>query len=81
MSGLSPPPYRLVPELDPSPRTVTQEVLFQLARIPGAVHRDTLAEAAGTSPDYAGRVLSRLVKTGHVARVGRGTYKLSRNVK
>ena len=50
-----------VADLDTSTRTVTQEVLFQLARIPGAVHRDTLAEADGTSPDYASRVLSRLV--------------------
>ncbi|OZC03107.1 hypothetical protein [Rubricoccus marinus] len=62
-------------------RTVTQEVLFQLARIPGAVHRDDLAKAAGTTPDYAGRVLGKLVQTGHAARVGRGTYKLTRNVK
>ena len=65
---------------DSDTRTVTQEILFHLARIPGAVHRDTLAEAAGTSKDYAGRVLSNLVETGHAARVGRGTYKLSRNV-
>ncbi len=65
---------------DPEARTVTQEVLFQLARIPGAVHRDDLARAADTTPDYAGRVLGKLVKTGHAARVGRGTYKLTRNV-
>lgn len=60
--------------------TVTQTVLYHLARIPGAVHRDTLAEAAGTSPSYAGRVLGGLVRRGRVARVGRGLYKLSVNV-
>ena len=59
-------------------RSIPQSLLFHLARIPGAVHRDTLAEAAGTSQDYAGRVLSRMVRSGRVARVGRGTYRLSR---
>ena len=61
--------------------TVTQTVLYHLARIPGAVHRDTLAEAAGTTPDYAGRILGELVQRGRVARVGRGLYKLSANVR
>lgn len=61
--------------------SVTQTVLYHLARIPGAVHRDTLAEAAGTTPDYAGRILGQLVKRGRVARVGRGLYKLSVNVR
>ena len=61
--------------------TVTQTVLYHLAQIPGAVHRDTLAEAAGTTPDYAGRILGQLVQRGRVARVGRGLYKLSVNVR
>lgn len=60
------------------PNTVTQELLFHLARIPGAVHRDKLAEAVGTSKDYAGRKLSELVRTGRVERVGRGKYNLTR---
>ena len=61
---------------DFTPQSVTQTLLFHLARMPGAVHRDQLAEAAGTSKEYAGRVLSRLVKRGRVERVGRGTYDL-----
>ena len=56
--------------------SVTQELLFHLARTPGAVHRDKLAEAVGTSKDYAGRMLSELVRWGRVKRVGRGTYNL-----
>lgn len=63
-----------------SDRSVPQTLLFHLARIPGAVHRDQLAEAAGTSKDYAGRVLSRMVRSGRVTRVGRGRYQLTRNV-
>lgn len=59
------------------PGTVTQTLLYHLARMPGAVHRDRLAQAAGTSKDYAGRVLSRLVERGRVRRVGRGTYDLA----
>ena len=61
-----------------TPSSVTQELLFHLARTPGAVHRDQLAEAAGTSKDYAGRLLSELVRLGRVERVGRGTYNLVR---
>ena len=61
--------------------TVTQTVLYHLARIPGAVHRDTLADAAGTTPSYAGRILGKLVRRGRAARVGRGLYKLSVNVR
>lgn len=57
--------------------SVTQTLLYHLARTPGAVHRDQLAEAAGTSKDYAGRMLSKLVKRGRVERVGRGTYDLA----
>jgi DNA-binding IclR family transcriptional regulator len=64
-----------------SDRTVSQALLFHLARLPGAVHRDTLAKAAGTSRDYAGRVLSRMVRSGRVTRVGRGKYRLTRFVK
>lgn len=56
--------------------SVTQNLLYHLARIPGAVHRDRLAEAVGTSKDYAGRMLSKLVRRGRVERVGRGTYDL-----
>jgi DNA-binding IclR family transcriptional regulator len=56
--------------------SVTQDLLFHLAKTPGAVHRDTLAKAVGTSEDYAGRLLSGLVRRGRVARVGRGTYNL-----
>ena len=59
-----------------SPSSVAQTLLYHLARTPGAVHRDRLAELAGTSKDYAGRVLSGMVKRGRVARVGRGTYDL-----
>ena len=62
----------------PSFSSVTQDLLYHLARIPGAVHRDKLARAAGTSTDYAGRVLSELVRMGRVERVGRGTYNLAR---
>ena len=61
-------------------RSVPQVLLFHLARIPGAVHRDTLAAAADTSRDYAGRVLSTMVKSGRVTRVGRGTYQLTRSL-
>ena len=57
--------------------TVTQTLLYHLARTPGAVHRDRLAEAAGTSKEYAGRMLSKLVRRGRVERVGRGTYDLA----
>ena len=57
--------------------TVTQDLLFHLAKTPGPVHRDALAEAAGTSKDYAGRALSKLVRWGRVVRVGRGTYNLT----
>ncbi len=59
-----------------TPQSVAQTLLFHLARTPGAVHRDRLAELAGTTKDYAGRVLSRMVKRGRVERVGRGTYDL-----
>lgn len=59
------------------PNTVTQELLFHLARTPGAVHRDRLATAAGTSKEYAGRLLSEMVRLGRVVRVGRGTYDLA----
>ena len=59
------------------PSSVTQELLFHLARIPGAVHRDRLAQAAGTSKEYAGRLLGEMVKLGRVQRVGRGTYDLA----
>ena len=59
------------------PSTVAQELLFHLARIPGAVHRDRLARAAGTSKAYAGRLLSEMVRLGRVERVGRGTYDLA----
>ncbi len=59
-----------------SPSSVAQTLLFHLARTPGAVHRDKLAELTGTTKDYAGRVLSRMVKRGRVERVGRGTYDL-----
>ena len=59
-----------------TPQSVAQTLLFHLARTPGAVHRDRLAELAGTTEDYAGRVLSRLVKRGRIERVGRGTYDL-----
>lgn len=58
------------------PASVTQNLLFQLARIPGAVHRDKLAKAAGTSKEYAGRLLSDMVRLGRVQRVGRGKYDL-----
>lgn len=61
-------------------RTVPQALLFHLARIPGAVHRDRLAEVAGTSRDYAGRVLSRMVRSGRVTRVGQGLYQLTRSL-
>ena len=61
-------------------RTVPQSLLFHLARIPGAVHRDTLADAVGTSRDYAGRVLGRMVRSGRVTRVGRGLYRLTRTL-
>lgn len=64
-----------------SDRSVPQSLLFHLARIPGAVHRDRLAEAADTSRDYAGRVLSRMVRSGRVTRVGRGLYQLTRTVR
>ncbi len=57
--------------------SVTQNLLYHLARMPGAVHRDRLAEAVGTSKDYAGRMLSKLVKRGRIERVGRGTYDLA----
>lgn len=57
--------------------SVTQNLLYHLARTPGAVHRDQLAKAVGTSKDYAGRMLSKLVRWGRVERVGRGTYDLS----
>ncbi len=60
------------------PNSVAQTLLFHLARTPGAVHRDELAEKAGTSKDYAGRVLSKMVKRGRIERVGRGTYDLPR---
>ncbi|PAP75534.1 type IV toxin-antitoxin system AbiEi family antitoxin domain-containing protein [Rubrivirga marina] len=60
------------------PNSVAQTLLFHLARTPGAVHRDDLAKAAGTSKDYAGRVLSKMVKRGRIQRVGRGTYNLPR---
>ena len=60
------------------PASVTQELLFHLARMPGAVHRDRLAKAVGTSKDYAGRKLSELVRMGRIQRVGRGTYDLAR---
>jgi len=59
-----------------TPQSVAQTLLFHLARMPGAVHRDRLAEAAGTSKDYAGRVLSRMVRLGRIERVGRGRYSL-----
>ena len=59
-----------------SPQSVAQTLLFHLARTPGAVHRDRLAELAGTTKDYAGRVLSGMVKRGRIERVGRGTYDL-----
>ena len=58
------------------PASVTQNLLFHLARMPGAVHRDRLAKAAGTSKEYAGRLLSEMVKLGRVVRVGRGKYDL-----
>ena len=78
--GLAEPPALppLFSLLMPSfkPASVTQELLFHLARIPGAVHRDRLARAAGTSKEYAGRLLSEMVKLGRVERVGRGTYDL-----
>ena len=77
--GIPAPPrfsLRLMPSFTPA--SVTQELLFHLARMPGAVHRDALAKAAGTSKDYAGRVLSELVRLGRVERVGRGTYNLAR---
>ena len=61
---------------DFAPQSVTQTLLFHLARMPGSVHRDQLAEAAGTSTSYAGRLLSRLVRRGRIERVGRGTYRL-----
>ena len=57
--------------------SVAQTLLFHLARTPGAVHRDTLAKLAGTSKDYAGRVLSEMVELGRLKRVGRGTYDLA----
>lgn len=60
-----------------SASTVTQDLLYHLARTPGAVHRDALAEAVGTSKDYAGRMLSELVRWGRIQRVGRGTYNLA----
>lgn len=60
--------------------SVTQDLLFHLAKTPGAVHRDALALAVGTSKDYAGRTLSRLVRLGRVVRVGRGTYNLASDV-
>ena len=56
--------------------SVTQDLLYHLARTPGAVHRDRLAEAVGTSKDYAGRMLSKLVRWGRIERVGRGLYNL-----
>ena len=59
------------------PASVTQNLLFHLARIPGAVHRDRLAKAAGTAKEYAGRLLSEMVRLGRVQRVGRGTYDLA----
>lgn len=59
------------------PATVTQNLLFHLARMPGAVHRDRLAQEAGTSKEYAGRLLSEMVALGRVVRVGRGTYSLA----
>lgn len=62
---------------DYSASSVTQDLIYHLARTPGAVHRDALAEAVGTSKDYAGRVLSKLVRRGRVKRVGRGTYNLA----
>ncbi len=55
-----------------TPASVTQELLFHLARIPGAVHRDKLAEAVGTSKDYAGRKLSELVRLGAWSGSGAG---------
>lgn len=63
-----------------SSRSVPQSILFHLARIPGAVHRDRLAQVVGTSQDYAGRILSRMVRNGRVTRVGRGLYQLTRSL-
>ena len=60
----------------PDFNSVAQQLLFHLARTPGAVHRDDLADAVGTSKDYAGRTLSKMVKRGRIERVGRGTYDL-----
>ena len=60
----------------PDFNSVAQQLLFHLARTPGPIHRDELAEAVGTSKDYAGRTLSKMVKRGRIERVGRGTYDL-----